>query len=267
MQDDLSLKSFDNLDMVRDLDAYVRALEAFDAIPQLQELKSTARAEITPGASVLDVGCGFGLETERLAAAAGPGGRVAGVDKSEGFIAEAKKRAARAGLTIDYRTGDARNLPYADASFDFVRAERLLIYLGDWENAVSEMLRVAKPGASLAFIEPEFDTTTVNIADRGLVRRVMAHEADTAVAQSWLPGPLSTELANLGLREIRMSTRVVVFPQDLAAVYFADTARHAEADRRISAAELSGWLAGIADLHARGCLFGSVGYFLFTARR
>lgn len=267
MKDDLSLKSFDDLDGVRDLGTYVRALEAFDGIPQLQELKSIARAAITPGASVLDVGCGFGLETERLALAAGPGGHVAGIDKSAGFIAEARRRAAAAGLTIDYRSGEAQNLPYADATFDVVRAERLLIYLEDWERAVTEMIRVAKPGGALAFIEPEFDTTTVNLADRPVVRRVMAHEADTAVVQGWLPGPLSAALADLRVNDVQVSTRVVVFPQDLAATYFSDTARHAAADGKISAAELAAWLSGIADLHERGRLFGSVSYFLFTARR
>ena len=188
MTEDISLKSFTALDRVGDVEAYVRALEAFDEIPQLQELKRIARDRIRPGTSVLDVGCGFGLETVRLARIVGQGGHIAGIDKSEDFIAEAKKRAAAAGLAIDYRAGEAQSLPYADASFDTVRAERLLIYLKDWEKAVAEMKRVAKPGASLAFIEPEFGTTTINLPDRALVRRAMAHEADTAVVESWLPG-------------------------------------------------------------------------------
>ena len=61
--------------------------------------------------------------------------------------------------------------------------------------------------------------------------------------------------------------RVVIFPQDLAATYFADTGRNAAKDGAISDTELSAWLSAIADLHAHGRLFGSVGYFLFTARR
>jgi 2-polyprenyl-3-methyl-5-hydroxy-6-metoxy-1,4-benzoquinol methylase len=70
MTDDISLKSFTALDRVSDVAAYVRALEAFDEIPQLQELKGVARDMIRPGSSLLDVGCGFGLETVRLARAA-----------------------------------------------------------------------------------------------------------------------------------------------------------------------------------------------------
>lgn len=266
MTDDISLKSFTGLDRVHDVDAYVRALEAFDDIPQLQELKRIARDMLRPRSSVLDVGCGFGLETVRLARIVGQAGHVFGIDKSTDFIAEAKKRAVAAGLAIDYRAGDAQALPYANQSFDAVRAERLLIYLKDWDKAVAEMKRVARPGAPLAFIEPEFDTTTINLPDRALVRGAMAHEADTAVVESWLPGKLYYALSDLGLRDVTVSTRVVLFPQDLAAIYFADVGRNAAKDGALTEAELSAWLTGIAELHRQGRLFGSVGYFLLTAR-
>jgi SAM-dependent methyltransferase len=266
MTDDISLKSFTALDRVGDVTAYVRALEAFDEIPQLQELKRIARDMIRPGSSLLDVGCGFGLETVRLARIVGKTGRVDGIDKSADFIAVAKQRAAAASLSIDYRAGEAQALPYADASFDIVRAERLLIYLKDWQKAVIEMKRVAKPGATLAFIEPEFGTTTISLPDRALVRRAMAHEADTAVVESWLPGQLFHALCDLGLRDVAVSTRVVLFPQDLAAIYFSDVGSNAAKDGAISDAELSAWLTAIADLHKDGRLFASVGYFLFTAR-
>jgi SAM-dependent methyltransferase len=242
----------------------VRALEAFDGIPELQELKALARERggFAPRRSVLDVGCGFGLETLRLAAL---GGRLAGIDKSADFIADAAARAKAAGLAIDFRTGDAMALPWPDASFDAVRAERLLIYLPDPAGAVREMARVARRGGGIALIEPDFSTTTLNLPDRGVVRRALAHEADTAVVQSWLPGPLAGMLADLGLREVRMATRVLVFPQELGAVYFASVGKHAAAAGAITADELAAWLKGIDALRARGRLFGTVGYFLFTA--
>jgi SAM-dependent methyltransferase len=266
MTEDLSLKSFTSLDRVGNINTYVDALVAFDEIEQLQELKRMARALVAPSASVLDVGCGFGLETLRLAKQATKGGKVSGIDKSADFIAEAEKRATAAGLSISFRTGDAEALPYGDKSFDNARAERVLIYLKDPRRAVSEMKRVTRPGGSLAFIEPDFGTTTINLPDRALVRRVMAHEADTAVMQSWLPGQLPPMFNDLGLRDLALATRVVIFPQALAAIYFADTGRNAAKDGAISDIELSAWLAAIADLHTEGRLFGTVGYFLFTTR-
>jgi SAM-dependent methyltransferase len=267
--DDLTLSRFTSLDQAADPKPYFAALEAFDGIPELQELKALGaeRGGVAAGRSVLDVGCGFGLETLRLAARVAPGGRVAGIDKSADFIAAAGARAAAAHLAIDFRTGDADALPWPDAAFDCVRAERLLIYLEDLRRAVREMRRVLRPGGGLALIEPDFSTTTLNLPDRAVVRRALAHEVDTAVVQSWLPGPLADILADLGFAGIRRASRVLVFPQDLGATYFDSVGRHAAAAGAISAAELAGWRDGIAGLHARGRLFGSVGYFLFTATR
>lgn len=266
MTQDLSLNAFTAIDRVEDPATYIAALEAFDAIPQLQELKEIARARIEPGARVLDLGCGFGLETLRLARQVAPEGRVAGLDKSAEFIAEAERRAAAANLAIDFRAGDAEVLPYPDAAFDHARAERLLIYLKDPGQTVAEMRRVTRPGGSLAFIEPEFGTTTINLADRDVVRRAMAHEARTAVAHSWLPGPLAGMLADLGLRDITVATRVLIFPQDLAAEYFTSVGHGAERAGVLSSEEAVAWVTRIEELHARQRLFASVGYFLFTAR-
>ena len=267
MTEDLSLHAFTSIDGVGDLDTFVEALIAFDAIAELQELKEIERAMVAPGSHVLDVGCGFGLETVRLSQRVGPSPPVAGIDASAHFIDEARRRAAAARLSIDYRVGKAEALPYPDAAFDHVRAERLLIYLHDVRGAVAEMQRVLSPGGTLALIEPDFGTTTVNLPDRALVRRAVAHEADTAVAQSWLPGTLRSMLGDLGFRSVAMATRVVVFPQALGREYFDSVAMNAQKDGAISAEELAAWQAGIADLAHAGRLFGTIDYFLFTATR
>src|SRR5690606_16200305 len=112
--EDISLNEFKAMDRAANVPAYVAALEAFDAIPELQELKALGRTRggVVSGARVLDVGCGFGLETLRLARLAGAG-RVTGIDKSADFIADARQRATAAGLAVTYDVGDAEALPYA----------------------------------------------------------------------------------------------------------------------------------------------------------
>jgi ubiquinone/menaquinone biosynthesis C-methylase UbiE len=81
-------------------------------------------------------------------------------------------------------------LPYAGHSFEMLWAERVLIYVPDVRQAVSEMRRVLRPGGRAALIEPDISSSTINLKDRALVRRVMGHEADTNVAYGWLPGLL-----------------------------------------------------------------------------
>lgn len=267
MNENLSLNAFTAIDETGQAATYVAALEAFDRIGELQELKRLEREMVGPGSAILDVGCGFGLETVRLARRAGQGATVCGIDRSGTFIAEARRRAGEQGLSIDYRIGDASALPYAGNSFDHVRAERLLIYFDNVEPVLAEMRRVLRAGGVMALIEPEFCTTTVNVSDRALVRRIMAHEAETAVAQSWLPGRLRTMLADLGFTDIAIASRVVVFPQQLAADYFVGAATKATKAGVISDGELAAWTAEISGLLERGRLFASEGYFLFTSRQ
>jgi SAM-dependent methyltransferase len=270
MSNDFTLKQFSaehSVDTATRLSSYIDALEAFDGIEQLQELKACERERIkfAQGNSLLDVGCGFGLETLRYAGAISAKGKVAGIDTSADFIDEARRRATAAGLDIDFRVGDANALPYPEGSFDCVRAERILIYLEKPESAAQEMQRVLKAGGRLALIEPDFSITTINLSNRALVRRVIAHEVDTAVVQSWLPGPLLGILRALKFSDIQLATRVLIFPQKLCSSYFLGVGERAAKAGAISTHELEEWSSGIALLEKQGLLFGSIGYFLFTA--
>ena len=73
-----------------------------------------------------------------------------------------------------------------------------------------------------------------------MVRRALAHEADTAVVMSWLPGPLLGILGDLSVADIRVDTRVVIFPQELGAAYFSGVGNHAAAAGALTPDELGG---------------------------
>jgi ubiquinone/menaquinone biosynthesis C-methylase UbiE len=91
-------------------------------------------------ASVLDVGCGEGVVTERLAqrlAAA----RVLGVDAEEGRLQ--KEWDARSAPNLSFATGSAYELPFPDESFDLVCAIEVLEHLERPRDALAEMRRVA----------------------------------------------------------------------------------------------------------------------------
>ncbi len=264
----ISLKGFVSASHGTEFSSYISALESFDRLEQLQELKALGheRTGINAGARVLEVGCGFGLETLRLARLAAPGGFVTGCDLSSDFLAEARRRATAATIDIAFEQARVEALPYPNQSFGIVWSERLLIYVPDVAQAASETRRVLHAGGCVACIEPDISTSTLNLGDRSLVRRVMGHEADTNVAHGWLPGQLSGILAKVGFRDIRLATRVVVFSPALAASYFAQCGRSAATDSVISDSELQDWNSGIETLVCEDRLFASVGYFLFTAR-
>src|SRR5919197_457187 len=71
-----------------------------------------------PGERLLDLACGPGTVTLQLAAAAGPTGRVVGVDLAPGMLEEARRTAAERGLDIRFEQMDIEELIFPDAGFD-----------------------------------------------------------------------------------------------------------------------------------------------------
>ena len=261
----VNVHSFTALDDTADLAPYIATLEIFDAIPQLQELKALARAYVEPGHKVLDVGCGFGIESFRLASLARPKGKVTGIDKSVAFINRARKLANMGQIPIDFQVGDAEALDFPDDAFDVSRVERVLVYLPDPRQALREMRRVTRPGGTISMIEPDFGTAVINVPDRNLARRIRGYECDTNVPHGLLMRDMAWILKELGVGDIRIDTRLLVFPEDLAVDYFTQMGLNAEKAGVISPAEQEAWTSAITDLKQGGRLFATIGYYLFTA--
>ena len=248
-----------------DVHSYVTALEALDALREMQQLKALARTGIGPGRSVLDVGCGFGLETNRLAALVRPGGHAVGLDHSPAFIAEARRRAAAAGSDATFATGNAQALPFADAAFDATRAERVLTYLADPDKALSELRRVTRPGGTVAVLEPDFDSNAINLSDRLLTRRVLAHACDSGVVNAWLVRDLARMLRRAGFRDVHIDTRIVLYTPDLAFGYFGQMGRAAAEAGVIVPAEAAKWQDELEASYHADHLYATIGYYLFRA--
>lgn len=105
---------------------------------------------LTPGASVLDVGCGPGTISVDIASRVAPG-QVVAVDAADDAVTAARRAADGAGTTnIDVRVADVYALDLADASFDVVHAHQVLQHLTDPVAALREMRRVCRPGGVVA---------------------------------------------------------------------------------------------------------------------
>jgi SAM-dependent methyltransferase len=101
-------------------------------------------ADVAPGQTVLDVGCGSGVLTEELAQRVGAS-NVAGVDPSPMLQASVERVPG-----ADLRTGGAESLPWEDGSFDAALAQLVVHFMDDPAAGVDEMARVTRPGGIVA---------------------------------------------------------------------------------------------------------------------
>jgi SAM-dependent methyltransferase len=107
-----------------------------------------AFAKVRAGQDILDVGCGTGVVAITAARA---GARVRGLDLTPELLVRARESAQTAGVEAEFREGDAEALPFGDAAFDVVLSQFGHMFAPRPEVAVAEMLRVLKPGGTLAF--------------------------------------------------------------------------------------------------------------------
>jgi len=102
-------------------------------------------ARIGRGDSVLEVGCGTGVLAREVIKLVGPDGGVTGLDLSESMLGVAR------GICpdVDFRQGNAMDLPFDDDSFDAAIASFMLMFVPKPDLAVRELLRVLRPGGRL----------------------------------------------------------------------------------------------------------------------
>jgi len=112
---------------------------------RLAEVLEAKRAE-----RILEIGPGTGYYTLDVAESVGPGGEIEIFDLQQEMLDHTMRRAAKRGLThITPTQGDARELSYADASFDAAHLTTVLGEIPDQDAALRELARVLKPGGRL----------------------------------------------------------------------------------------------------------------------
>jgi ubiquinone/menaquinone biosynthesis C-methylase UbiE len=183
----------DSVDHLRRVtEAFGRQVQTFDSWAERADEEVAERFRAALGGAgqgnVLDVACGPGVVTAAIAPGAAS---VTAFDATEPMLEKARARCAKAGLVnINFRCGDAENLPFEDAQFDGVVTRLAVHHFADPQRALNEMFRVLHRGGTAVVVdvvssedanESSLQNAIESLRDPSHVRMLPASELDACL--------------------------------------------------------------------------------------
>lgn len=187
--------------------------------------------------AIVEIGAGAGAVTRRIAAWAAPE-PVTGYDPSEGFVAEARKRATDH-PNARFEVADGTALPVEAASCAAVIAHTVLTHVTDPAAILREALRVLRPGGTLVVCDADFSKASLAGFENDPLDACARDFVRTFVTDPHLVGKLRALLAETGfaLDHFEIRSRVVTDAVQMRAWVEATSAR------RVAAGEIGQPLA------------------------
>lgn len=218
-------------------------------------------------ANVVEIGCGTGPVTRVIAARVEPKS-VLGVDPSPILIERARELSANIAKAV-FEVGDARNLAFADATFDVAVFHTALCHIPGPDAALAEAHRVLKPGGWIAIFDGDYASATVALAEHDPLQACSRAVTEHNVMDRWLVRRLPGLVQTAGFSVERFRSHGYAEVVDPAYML-----GHAERGAEVLAAqgvigpELAEALKGEARRRAAaGAFFGHIAYASLVGRK
>jgi len=212
-------------------------------------LRLLRQAGLRKGSRFLDVGCGAGDLSRRVAAL---GGRCTGVDIDPGFVA----RASAACSDVGFHCLSAHELDSLPSGFDVVYARYLLSHLADPQDALNKMATAARPGGTVVLEDIDFDLHTAQPRPAAFDRylELYAKVVRGKGGDPYLGRRLYAMAVAAGLQDVKATVQVTVFaegnPKRISSLTFLGIREALLRDGHLDADEFEAILAGLTELEA-----------------
>ena len=249
-----------NVDQEADPEAFVRHMNTLSGMEAVKAYKQETFVllETQAGSHILDIGCGPGTDAQDLAEIVGPNGRVIGVDKSETMVASAQERTQDLSLPLEYQVGDVYKLDFEDNTFDGCRADRVFHHLDKPEDALAELIRVARPRARIVLAEPDFDSFLIDSPNKVVTRKVIQQRSDL-YPNGWCGRQLPSLFKKAGLTDLIVLPKIFIFDDfdivNQQLLGLRDAAEILQEAGKLSIQQVEDWLTQLAQANQNGLFF------------
>ncbi|MDD1693107.1 MAG: methyltransferase domain-containing protein [Methanoregula sp.] len=262
---------FAGVDGAGDAHSFVTYLDLIHSLPFFQECKrqSYQKLAIQSGASVLEIGCGNGVDATILAGMTGPTGQVIGIDVSSTMLTSARARGCAGSTIPGYVLCDASKLAFSDATFDGVRADRVLQHTKDPSVVIREMARVTRQAGKIVAFEPDWETFILWPGEREVTRKILNFWCDH-IPTGWAGRSLYAAFSAAGLSDVEVTpVSLVLTSLPLARRIFdlETTASLAVQAGIVSCRQAESWAEEHTQADAAGYFFSSLTFYLVTGTK
>jgi ubiquinone/menaquinone biosynthesis C-methylase UbiE len=204
-----------------------------------------------PGGRILEVGCGSGVLSRWLAQRTARANPITGMDLNRYLLHEAESLATTAGVSdiIEFREGNAEDLPFTDNSFHVAMACTVLEE-GDANRMLAEMVRVTEPGGHIAIIVRAVDMPwLVNLNIRSELKAKVEAPVGSVAQGACADSSLYRRMRDAGLVQRRMLPQLAALIAPFSSYYLN------RLEASLSGEERHEWRAAIAQAEGEGTLF------------
>lgn len=253
---------------------YVDAQYLNTAAKLLEPIKrrSYELMRIEPGQTILDVGCGPGIDTIEIARLVGETGYVIGIDQDPEMVSQANTYAKKTGLNgyVEHRRSEAGALEFESGHFDACRSERLFMHLSEPEQVMGEIVRVTKPGGWIVVVDSDWGTLSIDTSEVDVERRLARFRAERVLINGYSGRRLHRLFKKQQLENVTLEISPIHLT-DLTMVRYMtrqdEVEENALAKGLVTKQELERWRIDTKRADAEKCFFANLNMILIAGSK